>query len=183
MVKPPTLAIETNDCSGRIHLAITRPSLSWWIKHPVHRGGGRPRGQAVPTQGLNRKPSLSPEFWFSTPKVRPDPMFGIESKKRGYPTPPFRSLRQLGRRRPAHRAGRHRGAAPPQARLKHPAPFQYPFCPGLGSLVGAFQSAGRIFVAVNGSLSPSAFISAASLASIALMRPAWAGSADRSLVS
>jgi hypothetical protein len=34
------------------------------------------RGQAVPTQSLNQKPHLSCQFWFSTPKVRPDPVFG-----------------------------------------------------------------------------------------------------------
>ena len=34
------------------------------------------RGQAVPTRSLNQKPHLSCQFWFSTPKVRPDPLLG-----------------------------------------------------------------------------------------------------------
>ena len=37
------------------------------------------RGHAVPTRSLNQKPHLSGQFWFSTPKVRPDPLFGPEN--------------------------------------------------------------------------------------------------------
>ena len=39
------------------------------------------RGQAVPTRSLNQKPHLSCQFWFSTPKVRPNPVFGPPKTK------------------------------------------------------------------------------------------------------
>ncbi len=42
------------------------------------------RGQAVPTRSLNQKPHLSCQFWFSTQKVRPDPVFGPEPREQSW---------------------------------------------------------------------------------------------------
>ena len=42
----------------------------------LNHHGNRSWGQAVPGNHLNRNSLLSREFWFSTQKVRPDPVFG-----------------------------------------------------------------------------------------------------------
>ena len=50
------------------------------LRHPALFGlgqgnaGGRQRGQAVPILSLNRNWHLLVGFWFSAPKVRPDPV-------------------------------------------------------------------------------------------------------------
>ena len=49
---------------------------------PAGETRGAQRGQAVPTRSLNQKPHLLGQFWFSTPKVRPDPLFGPARKLR-----------------------------------------------------------------------------------------------------
>ena len=41
------------------------------------------RGQAVPTRSLNQISRLLVGFWFSAPKVRPDPVFGPDANGRG----------------------------------------------------------------------------------------------------
>jgi len=62
-----------------LNVASKHKSAPWFLKQGFFEGiksfkGGRTRGQAVPTRSLNQISRLLVGFWFSTPKVRPDPV-------------------------------------------------------------------------------------------------------------